>query len=587
MAMTRRTLLIAAALLLALSTLAWSQGSETTTQTMHPPSKRGVVSDIAPHAPHVMGFGTPAVPSINGTRSVATLDVLVVIYTVGLSPEQIQSAKEGLAFAREFYWRNSLAQLNLNMSFMEIATVAPDLSAITMVPIEQDLRPRGVSDNQYSAIFVTAADHVVGVGLQGCFGGFVLFGQTAGAYCPIFGQFYTFPDPAWYFIHEFQHALDLVIANGSGFPDMIFGHPYEGASYCENRVLFPSGIDYGTHFDWEAGTLRLFTHYAELQAPWNRPIIVTDGDGDGLSDDDPNVAVDEARLGTDPFSADTDKDGLNDLEEFTTAVFRGTDPLDPDTDGDGKRDGKDPLPLYVAPSTLRAARAPVAIDGLINERSWQVLAEGVRQGNADADLEASLYATWDSNFFYLAVQTSELPGYVDIQVDGSGINGPWLGADFFFLRADLFHEVLLTKQYLPDRSSETVPEVWGPGDLAPEIVPDSQVAVRNDGALWTAEIAIPREIGFGSGQEIRAEGALPKTGLTLERGRVIGLDVRLDRLGSVPDPDTDDGVLVGVWASLTELLEFVDLTLGKRKAAEEESLPSVCDQAIGQADLTE
>jgi hypothetical protein len=587
MAMTHRTLLTAAALLLALSTLAWSQGSETTMQTMHPPSKRGVVSDIAPHAPHVMGFDTPAVPSINGTRSVATLDVLVVIYTVGLSPEQVQSAKEGITFAREFYWRNSLAQLNLNMSFMEIATVAPDLSAITMVPIEQDLRPRGVSDNQYSAIFVTAADHVVGVGLQGCFGGFVLFGQTAGAYCPIFGQFYTFPDPAWYFIHEFQHALDLVIANGSGFPDMIFGHPYEGASYCENRVLFPSGIDYGTHFDWEAGTLRLFTHYAELQAPWNRPIIVTDSDGDGLPDDDPNVAVDEARLGTDPFSADTDKDGLNDLEEFTAAVFRGTDPLDPDTDGDGKRDGKDPLPLYVAPSTLRAARAPVAIDGLINERSWQVLAEGVRQGNADADLEASLYATWDSNFFYLAVQTSELPGYVDIQVDGSGINGPWLGADFFFLRADLFHEVLLTKQYLPDRSSETVPEVWGPGDLAPELVPDSQVAVRNDGDLWTAEIAIPREIGFGSGQEIRTEGAPPKTGLTLERGRVIGLDVRLDRLGSVPDPDTDDGVLVGVWASLTELLEFVDLTLGKRKAAEEESLPSVCDQAIGQADLTE
>jgi hypothetical protein len=436
---------------------------------------------------------------------------------------------------------------------------------------------------------VTAADHLEGVGLQGCFGGFVLFGQTAGAYCPIFGEFYGFPDPAWYFIHEFQHALDLVIANGSGLPDMIFGHPYEGASYCENRVLFPSGIDYGTHFDWEAGTLRLFTHYADLQAPWNRPITVTDSDGDGLPDDDPNVAVDEARLGTDPFNPDTDKDGLNDLAEFSAAVFRGTDPLEPDTDGDGRRDGKDPLPLYVAPPTLRAAKAPVAVDGIINERSWQLLTEGARQGNlpADADLEASLYAASDSNFIYLAVEMSELPGYIDIQVDGSGTNGPWLGADFFFLRADLFDEALLTKQYLLARASETVPEVWGPGDLAPEIVPDSQVAVRNDGALWTAEIAIPREIGFGFGSEIRAEGLPPKTGLTLEPGRVIGLDVRLNRLVSIPDSNADNGVLIGKWASLTELLEFLDLTLGKRKATEEEPLPSTCNPPISQVDVTE
>jgi hypothetical protein len=454
-----------------------------------------------------------------------------------------------------------------------------------MVPIEQDLRPRGVSDNQYSAIFVTAADHLEGEGLQGCFGGFVLFGQTAGAYCPIFGEFYGFPDPAWYFIHEFQHALDLVIANGSGFPDMIFGHPYEGASYCENRVLFPSGIDYGTHFDWEAGTLRLFTHYAELQAPWNRPIIVTDSDGDGLPDDDPRIAVDEARLGTDPFDPDTDHDGLTDLMEFSAAVFRGTDALDPDTDGDGRRDGKDSLPLYIASPILRAAKTPVAIDGVVSERSWQRLTDGVRQSVPEnTGLESSLNATWDSNFFYLALEMSELPGYVDIQVDGSGMNGPWLGADFFYLRADLFNDVLLTKQYLPDRASEIVPEQFGPGDLTPQIVPDSQVAVSHGGDLWAVEIAIPRQIGFGFGQDIRAEGVPPKSGLTLEPGRVIGVDVRLNDLKRTSDPNADNGVLVGEWASLTELLEFVDLTLGKRKVTKEEPQPSVCDPLASQAE---
>jgi hypothetical protein len=588
-------LLIATALLVAFCAPARSQGVEQKIDTQ-PSSitKEDAVSDVAPDTlgldPRVMGLGRAPVTAIEGTRSVASLDVLVVIYTTGLSPVQVEQAKEGFAFAREFYWRNSLARLNLNMSFMEIPTVAPDLAAVTMVPIEEDLRPRGVTDNQYSAIYVTAADHLVGIGLQGCFGGFVLFGQTAGAYCPIFGLFYNIlPDPAWFFTHEFQHALDGVIAGGSGLPEFIFGHPYEGASYCENRALFPAGIDFGTHFDWEAGTLRLFTHYAELQEPWNRPIIVTDSDADGLPDEDANVAMDEARLGTDPFDPDTDNDGLNDLAEFSAAVFRGTDPLDRDTDDDGRRDGRDPLPLYVASPTLRAAKAPVAIDGLISEESWQLLTKGVRQRflPGHSGLDAALYATWDSNALYLAIETSELPAFVDIQVDGSGTNGPWLGADFFYLRADLLNEVLLTKQYSSDRALEIVPEEWGPPDIPSRAIPDSQVAVGQDGTLWTVEIAIPRQIGFGFGQDIRAEGVPSKTGLTLVPGHVVGLNVRLNNVGRIADPNADNLVLVGEWASLTELLEFLDLTLGKRKRTVEEPLPSVCDSAIGQADLNE
>jgi len=593
--MRRLYLLAAIALLMTLPSRAPAQGVENSSEPAPPLSitEKGGISDVAPDAlglgPPVTGLGRSRPAPIEGGRVVASLDVLVVIYTTGLTAQQIQTAKEAIAFAREFYWRNSLAQLNLNPSFMEIPTVAPNLAAVTMVPIEEDLRPRGATDDQYSAIFVTAADHLVGIGLQGCFGGFVIFGQTAGAYCPIFDGFYHTPDPAWTFIHEFQHALDFVIAGGSGFPDMISGHPYEGASYCENRTLFPAGIDFGTHFDWEAGTLRLFPHFAELQEPWNRPFTVTDSDDDGLPDEDSRVAVDEARLGTDPFEADTDNDGSDDLAEFSAAVFRGTDPLDTDTDGDGKRDGRDPLPLYVFTPPLRAAKTPVAINGSLGERSWQLLTKGVRQHKLGehAGLDAALYATWDSSALYLAVETSELPGFIDIQLDGSGANGPWLGADFFHVRADLYDDMLLTKQYVSERALEIPPEQWGPPDLPSQEVPGSQVAVGLVGTVWNVEIAIPRQIGFGYGQDIRAEGVPPKTGLRLEPGRVIGVNVRLNDVGRIDADFADDALLIGEWASLTELLEFVDLPLGKRKRSAEAPFSSVCDAAISQADAIE
>ena len=61
-----------------------------------------------------------------------------------------------------------------------------------------------------------------------------------------------------------------------------------------------------------------------------RVSVVTDSDGDGLTDDE------ETALGTDPHNADTDGDGLSDGDEVHTY---GTDPTDPDTDHDGLSDG--------------------------------------------------------------------------------------------------------------------------------------------------------------------------------------------------------------------------------------------------------
>lgn len=82
----------------------------------------------------------------------------------------------------------------------------------------------------------------------------------------------------------------------------------------------------------------------------------TDSDKDGLTDRR------ERELGTDPYKADTDGDGLSDGDEV---LIWGTDPLNPDTDGDGYKDGDEvkngynplgPGKLFNVPTSTTPAR---------------------------------------------------------------------------------------------------------------------------------------------------------------------------------------------------------------------------------------
>lgn len=67
-----------------------------------------------------------------------------------------------------------------------------------------------------------------------------------------------------------------------------------------------------------------------------------DSDGDGIPDINEDVNQNNVQDPgeTDPFSADSDSDGLSDGAESTI----GTDPLNPDSDGDGVADGSDTNP---------------------------------------------------------------------------------------------------------------------------------------------------------------------------------------------------------------------------------------------------
>ncbi|MDD3071323.1 MAG: hypothetical protein PHX88_09050, partial [Methanoculleus horonobensis] len=73
-----------------------------------------------------------------------------------------------------------------------------------------------------------------------------------------------------------------------------------------------------------------------------------DGDGDGISD-----ALELDEFGTDPLARDSDHDGLTDAYELDN----GTNPNNPDSDGDGWVDGKDGEPGDADTHEYSAGRA--------------------------------------------------------------------------------------------------------------------------------------------------------------------------------------------------------------------------------------
>lgn len=98
----------------------------------------------------------------------------------------------------------------------------------------------------------------------------------------------------------------------------------------------------------------------------------TDIDGDGLA----NIVEDS--LGSDPFNADTDFDGLNDGDEVNLYF---TNVLLLDTDGDGLSDGEEVLSFITDPNTSNiGALAPrYAVDNMLNTADLLVLLRLIEQ----------------------------------------------------------------------------------------------------------------------------------------------------------------------------------------------------------------
>jgi hypothetical protein len=441
-------------------------------------------------------------------------EVLAVIYRGGpgdanrLDDAALTGTKNGIDLGRLFYFRNSRCRLNLDITYLVVDRAAPKNDGPTYDYIVEDLRSRGVKDNQYDGMFCTGVDFL------GNFGGFEIMGKTGACFggTDPRGNFSWYPEDkpdvwygtGWTFVHEFQHALDSPICTGSGHPEMMSDHPYSDSP----EVYFTWGHHAGMHWDWVAHTLSSFQDYLDVRGATDTTITVADADGDGLPDDDPRLPMDEKRFGSDPAKTDTDGDGLDDLAEFCADIYRGSDPRNPDTDGDGIPDGRDANPTVALAETVAYSDVGPAVDGKL-DACYRPLTTSIYAGNSPELAQARMFACWNEDALWLFVKSKAKPA-LDLMVDTSAENGFWEGGDTYPIRAT-------------SDGKATFFELGLSGD-----VPGAKAVWGDDGL----EVMIPALIGQGVSNEINWGGKRRQEdvtdGMVLDAGRKISFNLILN-----------------------------------------------------------
>jgi len=466
-----------------------------------------------------------------------SLDVLVVIYTQGLDSGEPERLRNGIELSHQFYWRNSTARLNLNINYLYVPTLPPTKHTqlgprtLDIAEFEVDLRSRGIQNDQFDVAYATGQ-------LDACFAtnGTILglTGIASGSKCGI-------PYPGddkdvdytvtWTFTHEFQHVLDGTIAHRSGHPEMLHGHPEDAYAQKSPNQIYDSGW----HYDWQATILRVFDAYDAFLPPWDGYIETVDMDQDYLPDQDSRLPIDEAKLGSNPHSKDSDSDGLSDLDEFTAGIYRSSNLNNEDSDGDGIQDAQDAYPLSNVVTELRHTSLPLQIDGTI-ESAWNIYCSDYYFSDL-ANLKSKTYAAWDEDYLYFAASANKL-FRLSVRVDGSGENGLFEGGDAYELRADYGGNKLLF-----DEGQASFVEIKngkiGTGETA--------------NGEYVIEVAIPKNIGKGYG--LTGETT---SGLTLREGKKIGFNVILANLENIGSPFDR---FSGQKAFLFEPYRFYDVVL--------------------------
>jgi hypothetical protein len=313
--------------------------------------------------------------------------------------------------AREFFWRNSGMRLHVRAEF-EVIEGAPARVARGWIDPSQarrDLAPRlearGRKLEDYDSIIAMwaepgwRADLADDLGSVGG-GGLTSFGYSTYG---IGGR------AAWLFCHEVHHQIDAFF-NRSGHLDYPLNHP--------DATVQPGR--YGQHWDCNAFFLRGWGDEEWLWSRFGKVLLADDADGDGVPDRDPRLPIDEARLGSDPAKADTDGDGLRDLQEVMAGTFHETSPGNPDTDGDGIRDGADAAPRNAAfQGPPAVAKGSPAIDGKLEDGEWRPIGT-VHEAGAD------LLARWDARSLSFAVRAAR-PLRVSFEIDAA--NDGWFLED--------------------------------------------------------------------------------------------------------------------------------------------------------------
>lgn len=505
---------------------------------------------------------TPELPVTLGTDPTPysthkNFEMLVVFYTGGYLPAEVQRLTEGLRLGMEFYWRTTRGRMNMDVTWLYIDTLPPGPDWYNAA-LQADLRSRGVQDNQYDL------GYLVGQDLAGCLGGYVVFGSMCASLGTACGVPYPSKQPgidytiAWTFTHEIHHALEAMENRTAGTPEVLFCH----FPWCYPDPLGPTGwhMDWGAHYDGIAQTNREYgDDWMLYPPPYDGYIECIDADGDDLPDDDGRVWLDELRFGSSPALADTDDDGLDDLGEYSAYNFRATDPLLNDTDGDGLLDGEDLQPLYPIRMFLPYLHTPPTIDGVL-EPGWPKLREGYYYTRNIADYALESYAGWTDDALYLAFSSERRLRFM-LSFDGSGLDGRF--------ESPVRHVQGANDPYNTNNKENHIGDTWGDGHhiyfaqdemgarvVGRSAIPGAEVRSSFSGGQYHVEVKLPRALPGGAAFTWYLPSAPVVDGMTLENAHLVGLNLTMSNYDG-----SNEGEFSGIWTSLFESHAYVDFYL--------------------------
>ena len=201
--------------------------------------------------------------SINKTRY-STIRVLTVFYpntvVMQILQQEIDRMKNGIELAREFFWRNSAAKLNLKIDYLEISEFKSVLffnenGSLASEYVQQDIERAGIDETQFG-IIVLIYPPPFGDGRYG-----VVVDSTKFAYA---------------YIH-YPVVRDAVYPGENAFVNYYFVFPFVDVLLRSlNRICYENStirdvdkpFDYahkaGEKFSYQAELLRNFTHYLQI-----------------------------------------------------------------------------------------------------------------------------------------------------------------------------------------------------------------------------------------------------------------------------------------------------------------------------------
>ncbi len=314
-----------------------------------------------------LAFLTLTASGAAGAGEYLRFEVLVVVYTNTFAgtatSSEVEAVRDEVDEAVEFIWRSSRMRLHLAVDDLTIYRFVPEDQFVRSEPdryilpfwtpkgaqgsLTTDLADFGYQNGSYDVVVAFYAFEQ-GPGRSNLFGAGSyglnrLLGKAAYIAIPMTWRPDTFNG---YVEHEFLHVLSSIF-NESGYTGFPLVH----------NVKFFRFVN-GENASYKKWLLGSFSD-AEYRIPtwrWGTVETFKDRDGDGLPDYSPygdELSITEETFGSSTDRADTDGDGLGDLEEAIAGVRSGTDPNDPDTDGDGLLDGSDPDPLDASEAEAR------------------------------------------------------------------------------------------------------------------------------------------------------------------------------------------------------------------------------------------